>query len=108
MDLREFVKETLVQVSLGVQDAIKEQTAAGAVGAINPVWGPDAGSISKEHIQLVEFDVAVTATEKVGGTGKAGLKVLTFSVGGEGEKSTENSTVSRVNSPFRLFLQLRL
>ena len=97
MDLREFVKETLVQISMGVQDAITaHQSTEGAVGAINPVWGPDASAISAEHAQKVEFDVAVTVTDKWADRGKAGLKVFSFELGAEGNKSAEHSTVSRV------------
>lgn len=97
MDLREFVKETLVQIAMGVQDAITEhQSIEGAVGSINPVWGSDASAISAEHAQKVEFDVAVTVTDKAGGTGKAGLKVFSLELGIDGSKLVEQSTVSRV------------
>ena len=97
MDLREFVKETLIQITMGVQDAITVHSDMdGALGVINPVWGPDASAISAEHAQKVEFDVAVTVTDKMGGSGKASIKVLSFELGAEGNKSIEHSTVSRV------------
>ena len=61
MDLREFIKEALVQISMRVQDAITDhQAEVGAKGVINPVWGADASAISAEHAQNVEFDVAVS------------------------------------------------
>jgi hypothetical protein len=97
MELKEFVSETLVQILAGVQDAISRRLAApGSLGAINPVFGLDAGAAGPDHIQKVEFDVAVTVTDKAGGGGKAGIKVFSIELGGEAGKSTEQSIVSRI------------
>ena len=98
MDLREFVRDTLVQIQMGVQDAITAHMAeAGSVGVINPVWGADANAIGAEHVQKVEFDVAVTVSNKVEGGGKAGIKVFSaFEASGEGKKALEESSVSRI------------
>jgi hypothetical protein len=97
MDLREFLSETLVQIQMGVQDAItKHQALPDSVGVINPVWGADASAISSEHVQKVEFDVAVTVTDKTGGSGKGGLKIFSLEMGAEASKSIEQSSVSRI------------
>jgi hypothetical protein len=56
-------------------------------------WGTD---VREEHVQKVEFDVAVTATDKSNGGGKAGIKVFSVELGGEGSKSAEHSIASRV------------
>jgi hypothetical protein len=45
----------------------------------------------------VEFDVAVTESDKTSAGGKAGIKVLSaVEIGGEGSKAWERSTVSRI------------
>lgn len=49
------------------------------------------GRAGKEHIQKVELDVAVTATDKSNGGGKAGIKVFSVELGGEGPKSALNT-----------------
>ncbi len=50
----------------------------------------------ESHIQRVEFDVAVTVTEKSGGGGKAGIKVFSIELSGDISKGAEQSTASRV------------
>lgn len=99
MELREFITQTLVQIQLGVQDAIQQQIASDANGAINPVfptsWSTDP-TPGAEHVQKVEFDVAVTATDKSNGGGKAGIKVFSVELGGEKLNSAERSIASRV------------
>jgi hypothetical protein len=97
MDLRDFITEALVQVQEGVQNAINRRTATpGASGVINPVWG-GPNDISRNHIQNVEFDVAVTVTESSSRSGTAGLRVFSVvNADGEVGQGSEHSTVSRV------------
>lgn len=95
MELREFITQTLVQIQQGVQDAIEQQDAAKTNGIINPVFSMN-GRPGRDHLQKVEFDVAVTATDKASGGGKAGIKVFSVELGGEGAKGTEHSVASRV------------
>jgi hypothetical protein len=96
MDLKEFISESLVQIQEGVQDAIhRRQAKKDSSGVINPVWG-NADDISAEHCQDVEFDVAVTVSDKMSGSAKGGLKIYVAEFGGEGSKSSERSTVNRL------------
>lgn len=98
MDLREFVRETLVEIQYGVHAAIKECIADKEFrGAINPVWGTGWDAITREHVRLVEFDVAVTVSEASSVDGKAGIKVFSIAeAGAGGSAKTENSTVSHI------------
>ena len=97
MELKEFIAETLVQIQEGVQDAIKRRASEeSSAGVINPVFGIDMDAAGDTHVQKVEFDVAVTVTEKSGGGGKAGIKVFSIELGGELSKGAEQSTASRV------------
>jgi hypothetical protein len=64
---------------------------------VSPVWEDGTKVDWKDYVQPVEFDVAVTATDKHEATGKGGIKVFTIAeLGGEGSKSKERSTVSRI------------
>ena len=96
MDLKDFIAETLVQIQEGVQEAINRRSASqGAAGVINPVWG-NVNEISPDHRQNVEFDVAVTVTDKTTAGGNAGIKVFSIELGGKAEKGAEQSTVSHI------------
>jgi hypothetical protein len=95
MELKEFVTETLVQIQEGIQSAIDKCQAGKLVGVINPVWG-DPADIGKDHIRIVEFDVAVTVATKKAGKAGAKLRVVAVELGGDASKSVEQSTVSHV------------
>ncbi|MBR0560743.1 hypothetical protein [Neokomagataea anthophila] len=98
MELREFIKETLVSIAMGVQEAINaHREEPSSVGAINPVWGADSSAINADHKQNVEFDVAVTVTGKNSTAGKAGIKIFSaLDIGGTDSRSLEQSSVSRI------------
>lgn len=93
VDLKDFIAETLVQIQEGVEQAIKRRLdTPGASGVINPAFEASKQSDTKD----VEFDVAVTVQDKTSGSAKAGLKVFGIDLGGDGSKSAEHSTVSRI------------
>jgi hypothetical protein len=97
MDVRDFVKETILQVMGGVQDAQQVWRSGDNKGHINPVWG----SPSKEHLQNVReitFDIAVTASGDSAVSGGAGLKVVGFGdFGGKAERRDSVEQVSRIS-----------
>jgi hypothetical protein len=79
MELKEFISETLMQIQEGVQQAILRRSSDKTKkGAINPVWGTSPNDIGAEHIQSVEFDVAVTVIETNDSNGKAAIKVFSI------------------------------
>jgi hypothetical protein len=93
MELREFVTETLVQIQEGVQDAInRRRDTQGAAGVINPAFAEP----SANDRQMVEFDVAVTVSDKHEGSAKGGLRVWSVELGAGGSMAAERSTVSHV------------
>jgi len=98
MDLKEFITETIVQIQEGVQDAIERRSSiSDAGGAINPVFlTPETYAYGDKLRQMVEFDVAITVSDRTTGEGKAGLKVWSLEIGGGASKSAEQSTVSRI------------
>ena len=98
MELKEFVTETLIAILEGVNAASKRAEESKLNGVVNPFWTDEAEKGDwKDYVQPVEFDVAVTATDKVSGGGKASIKLFTVAeVGAEGSKGTERSTVNRI------------
>lgn len=107
MDLKDFVKESLVQIS----NAIVEANAA--LGATNAVVNPfnvatfsgdqkaygrlnDAYNEKEAVVEVVEFDVGVT-TES--GTQKGGgikISVASIGIGAEGKSTGAQSNESRI------------
>jgi hypothetical protein len=104
VELKDFVKETLSQISAGVAEAMDEVRENG--GCVNPaafakVKVPEPshfGAYEKgKNIFLVDFDVAVTATKESGTNAGAKLTVANFlSLGARGESSQNNVTVNRI------------
>jgi hypothetical protein len=89
IELREFVRATLLDVLNGVDDARKDETVGARAGI---TW---TGRTTSEAAK-VEFDVAVTAENTDAAKGNGGVKVAVFSVGVSGEVSSKNTTVSRI------------
>lgn len=104
MDLKEFTKQTLVQIVEGAHEAnayFAEQ--GGRVRIDQPAPYGSKGTVPS--IIDVDFDVAITATETEGLNGGGGLKVASFiSIGGGAESKAENQTVSRVKYTLKLEL----
>lgn len=91
MELKDFIRDTVMQIMTGVQEA--QQVWKGN-GVINPIW--DLWSADK-HIQEISFDVAVTAQDEMTGGGRGGVKVVAIEFGGNAQRTTKNSTVSRIS-----------
>ena len=96
MDLDEFVEKGLFQLVQGVEKAQHRLLDAGSTAELSPPikteWGDmvkSGLSVSRRGlpVQEVEFDVAVTATEKA--EAKGGLKVVISSLSG-GLSSTDS------------------
>lgn len=94
MELRDFIRETLVGIATGVQEA-KLRTS--------DLWAINPGKLNGESVtekSYIEFDVALTVTEtaetqKGGGGGlKAEVSVLGSKVGGGAEAAISGSTGS--------------
>lgn len=105
MDLKEFTKQTLVQIVEGAAAANAELNN----GAYIPYEAPQNTKrfIYEDGANIidVDFDVAITATECEGTNGGASLKVASFlNMGGGAESKTENQTISRIKYTIPLVL----
>ncbi|WP_404304955.1 hypothetical protein [Neorhodopirellula lusitana] len=100
MELRTFIKETLVQICDGVNDAATEVNVRGAI--INPDGTQSDGNSTyvnpsfQRTVQDVEFDVALTATEGTGTEGGIGVMAGVIGLGSKGKSDTSSSSTSRV------------
>lgn len=103
MELKEFVKETLLQITEGVkeaQEAVKEYGAA-----VNPMqYQKSADStnakLNNEYypVQNIDFEVALTSSND-GGT-KKGIGVLLGNLSIGANKSEDNKTMAVTNIRF--------
>jgi len=107
MELREFIKETLVQIAQGVADA---QVPAGEAGGyVSPAMGTSTRSesyfgtvIGGHPVFLIDFDVAVTASA---GTAEAKVQVvslLKLRAGGKSTQSQEQTSRVKFQVPMML------
>lgn len=109
MDLQTFIRETLVQVARGIEEAAEELKESGAL--INPenvananqqgsvVYGqivPKRDAIMRRHVQSVTFDVAIAASEGTGTKGGIGVVVGAIALGSQGQSNASSSSTSRV------------
>ena len=108
MDLRDFVKEVLTQIVDGVRDAQQPNGGAFVVpagdGGHKYAEHPRFASSARLKSTIVDFDVAITAEEADKAGAKAGVKVFSVQFGAEGEITSKNSKVSRVQFAVPLLL----
>jgi len=100
MNLDEFIKLTLSQIIKGVEEASSQSKGKVApkigIGDVDPKILRTDATHGHHGVFLVEFDVALTASDKseVGGSGGARVYVLTIQ--GEKSKTSESSSVHRI------------
>lgn len=94
MDVRSFVKTTLVQVMGGVADAQREWISSGGKGFINPVWGGLDDLYN--HVQVVQFDVAVSVSSNDDREGGGAIRVASMDMKDTEHRLPQSATLSRV------------
>jgi len=105
MELRDFVKETLIQIIEGVRAAHSNLKQGG--GKINPIQqffgeGTHSNTIRDEGgqvIHTVEFDVAITVKEDAGIKGGAGIVVGPIAIGTRADVGEQNTSTNRIKFP---------
>lgn len=102
MELKDFVKNTLVQIVDGVIEAEKELEAKGA--SVNPIGGNfdqkqvggRAWSFKDGVSEVVDFDVALTNSEKEGTSAGIGVLLGSISLGAKGASEEVITSVTRI------------
>ncbi len=88
IELKEFITQTLVQIKMGIDDAIE-----GGVMVTNKA------SIGKMHYHIfknVDFDISVTASEIDSAKGKIGVFLGPIGAGVEGGEEIANTSYNRI------------
>lgn len=109
MELKDFIREALVQVVTGVEEAREELKGKGVL--INPlvfgdkrVFHQNGGEHGGRQTQSLEFNIAVTTESKEGK--KTGLGVvagfLSAGIGGSNESGAINFNSLKFSIPFSL------
>jgi hypothetical protein len=105
VELKEFVRDVLVQIAEGVREADAGVSAAGGVASPATHFGPVANAREIHFatmdtgapVFLVDFDVAITVAEGSSVGGDARLRIATIFSAGIGAKGGESTaSVSRV------------
>lgn len=96
MDLKQFVSETLVQISDGIEAAQKQLRESGSEAVINTnMTKTDSDHLvtggRRRHVEFVEFDVAILANEGTETKAGIGLTVASLLKLDAGGKSTESA-----------------
>ena len=108
MDLKDFTKQTLIQIVEGTKEANEVIANSGAkipthniANKKNFVYdGPNLHNVID-----VEFDVAITTLESEGANGGGSLKVASLiNIGGAVDNKIENQTISRIKYSLPLML----
>jgi len=97
MTLQDFIRDSLLQISGGIQQARdKEQRIAPHI-SVNPSRDSVGLAPDGSVVYLVDFDVAVTVSEKSTDGLSGGISVASvFKVEGKGGSTSEQSSISRV------------
>jgi hypothetical protein len=103
VELKDFIARALSDIIGGVQAA---QASLGDLGAfINPQLSTSPAALHTQHrlvstkgqlVQMVEFDVAVTASSTTGNKGGIGVVAGMFAMGGQAQSSQEKQALSRL------------
>lgn len=119
MDLRNFIKETLVQIAQGIDDASKALEDTTAI--VNPksvvgshgtndakVYGYLAEDKSyRKAVQAINFDVAISVAQGTETKGGVGLVVGPVVLGSQGKSDAANTSQSRIQFTIPMVLPMK-
>lgn len=110
IQLKDFVRETIVQIVAGVKEAQEHPDTKGAIispKSIEPttekhhkilgfLYPHNAASTYRPMVHLMNFDVAVSASNKTDSGGKVGVSVLSISADFGGGSEGSHTSQSRI------------
>ena len=111
MELKDFVKESIVQISKGIEEANQDLSELDA--CVNPIYvtmhSENAQSYGRTKtsdnsyeqpesrvIQKIDFDVALVVEAGQQGSAGAKLSIASFGIGAEGKTESNNRSESRI------------
>ena len=113
MDLKEFIKDTILQLVQGVIESQEKASKEGAIIMPPKIWTPDASSfriafegergeeIAGRYVTFLQYDVGVQVTEETGSAAKVTVVAGLFGFGKveggvQGKSSHEKETAHRL------------
>ena len=102
IELKDFVTQTLKEIIDGVisaQEYAREKDAEVIPNIINnriPTNGNFIYISGGNYANIIEFDIAVTASDNVEAEHKIGVMVFGIGAGAQGKDNSSNATVSRI------------
>ena len=107
--LEDFVAETLIQI---VRGAARAQKALGTTAAINPPktspkFKSPGERVEKHESRAVDFDVQIVAADNSETKGNAGVSISVLTLGTQGQSSSRNESVNRVQFSIPLTFDVR-
>ena len=115
MELKDFIKKSLVQIIEGVQDAraaVQGGAAAAHLAEVSPTLSSSlsglGSTVSGSNVEMISFDVAVVVVEGEAERGGADAKigVFGFSAGVGGKLEAEKKTTNTSRISFRVPIAL--
>ncbi len=113
MELKEFVAETLVQIAGGIEEAQQRLKESGSEAKVNPYMTKNDSEKwvtggRRKNVEVVEFDVAILAsegTETKAGVGLTVASLLKLDAGGRSNQSsgTESRIKFKVPASFPMY-----
>lgn len=99
MELKEFIKHSLIEITTAVAEARKEVKSVGVFIAEYNTNGNSVINNEKKYCITKDcnFDIAVTTSKETNAEGKAGISVMSIGVGTKAEAKSNNSSVSRIS-----------
>lgn len=98
MELEEFIKKSLINISNGVKFTNKEILGEGH-GKDRVPFMIEPSSWNREKAGdkgFISFDIAVTASKEVEKSGGGGIRIHVVSLGGEKGDKVAESSISRI------------
>lgn len=108
MKLDEFVKEVLTEIVSGIRSA--QESEGGAFIAPSGDGGheyanhPRVSSSARLKSTIVDFDIALTVEESSKSSGSGGVKVVGIGANMQGESSSKDTKVSRIQFAIPILL----
>lgn len=113
MKLEDFISESISQIINGVKKAqVHAEKNKAKVNGNSFSRGKSTGDsyydeYTNRPAQIIDFDIAVTAKEQGGSSGKAGVFVSFLGLGVEGSELSENFTSNRIRFSVPILLPLQ-
>lgn len=102
MELRDFIRQALVEIVGGISDAQKDDEVGSFIVpsgvGVNSAFPDDSGVKHAARLitTVAQFDIAVTAETHEEQTGKAGLGIKIIDAGIQGQTGSKTTEASRI------------